>query len=358
MISEAPDKFNRYAFAAQYVQVLCSSGLANPAILDLGSNENLLSTYLNGYPILQGDPDRNHAVGRLVQCRGERLPFRNRSFDIVVCLDVFEHLTEESRLAVLHEICRVVTHTVLLAFPARNDFNVTHEKTLADIHRYLYGKPNRFLQEHFTHGLVDSIEIETMLSGSFRYRRRFFIFPNHIWLLSSLIEHVLGILPDTQPIREKIFSLINRTPIFCRDESDSYRTVIIGSHFPLPDFNETFFSFSETGPQPENVVDAFKKTHSSIKNLSDYALELERAIHKAKDELVQSQIAEASLKKELQDLSLGSTNPEIELLRSEYDCLEQYCLHLENVVLHKEQMILELQEKCTALLVEYMNRKI
>jgi hypothetical protein len=358
MILAAPDKFNRYYFAAQYVRVLCSSGLPNPAILDLGSNENLLSEYLDGYPVLQGDPDRKNAAGRLVQCRGEQTPFRDKSFDIVVCLDVLEHLTEESRFVVLDEISRVASHTVLLAFPAKNDFNVTHEKTLAEIHSYLYEEPNRFLQEHIMHGLVDSGEVDTALSGSFHYRRKLYIFPNHIWLLSSLIEHFLGILPETRQIREEIFLLINSTPVFCRKEKDSYRTVIIGSKFPLPEFTETHFTFSDSGPRPGDIVNAFKKTHSSIKNLSDYAVKLETAVHTAKDELKQSQIAEASLKKELQELSSGSMNHEIQMLRKEYDSLERYCLHLENVIMQKEHMILELQEKCTALLVEYMNRKM
>jgi len=56
------------------------------------------------------NPRRDFAAGRLPD-----LPFPSRSFDLVVCMEVLEHLDDPE--AGLAELCRVSSHALLLSVP-------------------------------------------------------------------------------------------------------------------------------------------------------------------------------------------------------------------------------------------------
>lgn len=53
---------------------------------------------------------------QLVKADGERLPLRSESFDAVFCLDSLAYVRQESRLAVLSELCRVLKPTGTAVF--------------------------------------------------------------------------------------------------------------------------------------------------------------------------------------------------------------------------------------------------
>ncbi len=359
MIFEAPDKFNRYYFTTEYIRTLRASGLANPTILDLGSNENLLTSFLNQYPVIQADIDRKNTKGTLIQCYGEQLPFRKKAFDIIVCLDVLEHLDEVNRGRMLQEISRITSHTAIFAFPIKHEFSITHEKTLSDIYTYLYSKSNRYLDEHFTFSGVNSDHVEQKLAETFKYIKKLYIFPNHIWLLSSLIDHFLGILPDAQPIRNEVFALINSAPTTCKDETDSYRTFIVASHFPLPVFKGSNLKLPPVKQDTGNIVDAFKKTHTALKNLVNYAEKLESTIKKLELELKSHSTSITGLNKKIHELStdIKEKNIVFEEHQIEYGKLEQYCFHLEKIITEKQRTVLYLQEKYLNILTEFIDRK-
>lgn len=359
MIFEAPDKFNRYYFAAEFIKSVMTLGVKNPTILDLGSNENLLTSFLDDYPVIQADLHRANAKGLLVQCRGELLPLKSKSFDIIVCLDVLEHIDEKNRIAVLQEISRVASHTAILAFPVKHEFSVTHEKTLSDIHLYLNGEPNHFLNEHSIFTGINSDHIEQKLSESFKHTKRYYIFPNHIWFLSSLIDYFLGIFPETQLVRKEMFALINSAPSLCKNEKDSYRTFIVASQFQLPALKDFILTLPDAKQQHENIMDAFKKSHMTFKNLVDYAGTLELTVKHAETELKKLSISNAELNEKIHDLSadLKAKNMEFQELQNVYNKLERSCFNLENAIKQKEHAILFLQEKCMNILTAFINRK-
>ncbi len=56
-----------------------------------------------------------------VRLRSDRLPFRDRSFDLVACLGLLEHLPPSSRRATLRECARVLAPGGLLALALNNE---------------------------------------------------------------------------------------------------------------------------------------------------------------------------------------------------------------------------------------------
>lgn len=84
-----------------------------------------------------------------------RLPFTDASFDVVLCLDVLEHVAVDARRALLDELARVTRRFVLLAAPFATAGVADADRLLFALiearHRYAH----QFLREHLTHGHPD-----------------------------------------------------------------------------------------------------------------------------------------------------------------------------------------------------------
>lgn len=95
-----------------------------PSVLDVGSGWFGLSWYWP-HPVVQTDllfpppapsqPRPGRAA--FVRSSAERLPFADNTFDVVVSLDMLEHLPDAIRVESLRELTRVARQLVLLAFP-------------------------------------------------------------------------------------------------------------------------------------------------------------------------------------------------------------------------------------------------
>ncbi len=124
--------------------------LKNKKILDIGCGKGI-----NGYLIrvtrdLQGaqliglDINENYLqfchthkiYDRLVRARLPKLPFADRSIDLVLCNDVIEHLNKREGKILLKEIERVCKGRTIITTP--NSFFHTVENEDPDIHRSLW----------------------------------------------------------------------------------------------------------------------------------------------------------------------------------------------------------------------------
>ena len=97
-----------------------SSRSTHPALLDVGSGELGLSAFLRGLSVVGSD--LQPSIGRNGRCSFVRsaataLPFRDRSFPAVSCIDVLEHLAPAHRAEAITECVRVASRVVLFAFP-------------------------------------------------------------------------------------------------------------------------------------------------------------------------------------------------------------------------------------------------
>jgi len=81
------------------------------------------------------------------------LPFRNRSFDLVVLVDTLEHIPPNKREFVVREACRVADKAVFLAGPVDDERTVNGEKLLHQFIRNVSGSSDPNLEEHLNLGL-------------------------------------------------------------------------------------------------------------------------------------------------------------------------------------------------------------
>ena len=90
------------------------------SLLDVGCGRFGLAAFLHGVSVVGTDTQAPEDAGRrfpFVRGSVTALPFRARSFPIVTCIDVLEHLTPEDRARAVEEIMRVADRAVLLACP-------------------------------------------------------------------------------------------------------------------------------------------------------------------------------------------------------------------------------------------------
>ncbi|MBI3769306.1 MAG: methyltransferase domain-containing protein [Deltaproteobacteria bacterium] len=84
-----------------------------------------------------------------------RLPFADESFDVVLCLDVLEHVAVDERRALLDELARVTRRFVLLAAPFATAGVADSDQLLFALIEARHGYAHQFLREHLAHGHPD-----------------------------------------------------------------------------------------------------------------------------------------------------------------------------------------------------------
>lgn len=93
-------------------------------ILDVGSGRHGLSWYADRkvvqtdleFPALENDSARLGSA-QFVMAQAEALPFRASSFDVVIALDLVEHLPQAIREPAIKELCRVGRRAVIVGYP-------------------------------------------------------------------------------------------------------------------------------------------------------------------------------------------------------------------------------------------------
>jgi hypothetical protein len=102
------------SLAAQYREIMV---FQPRSVLEVGRGAGLLQHLLqnSGVRVRAADIDRSLAPD--VCASVTRLPFRDRSFDVVGCFQVLEHLPYERFIPALGELARVARRAVVLSVP-------------------------------------------------------------------------------------------------------------------------------------------------------------------------------------------------------------------------------------------------
>ena len=126
------DQLQRYRLAAELIEEV--RGNATLSILDAGSREGYLGGFLPDDKII--GVDRSDFSGdRFIKGDVLCLPFPDRSFDIVLTLDVLEHIPERERLKFLGELKRVSRKAVILGAPFKSGEVEEAERIINDFSR-------------------------------------------------------------------------------------------------------------------------------------------------------------------------------------------------------------------------------
>jgi len=156
------DSFERHRSLAEVIR---TTAPAPATILDVGGEKSIrcnhLGRFLRGYEI----QTVNVARSADTQYEGARLPFPDRSFDIVTSLDTAEHVRRAERAAWIADFFRVARRAVILCGPLGTDVQSRIDRELNELHRTLFGHDHHYLSEHVACTMPDLEEIRSWVQG-------------------------------------------------------------------------------------------------------------------------------------------------------------------------------------------------
>ena len=142
--------WDRRCRAVDTMRLLRQVAAADSTILDAGCGEYGLTAFMpganiTGVDILPEDavaPDVNYVRGSLTD-----LPFEDRSFDVVVAIDVLEHLSPELRGSAIQEAVRIARKAAIITFPSGTEARMVDERFAEELNRRNSAQPE-WLDEH------------------------------------------------------------------------------------------------------------------------------------------------------------------------------------------------------------------
>lgn len=187
------------------VNLLERKGLIGAKILEVGSGSHGLTQYLP-VPItgvdIRFDKIKNPLLLK-VRALATNLPFKNDEFDVVVAVDVLEHIERDKRKQALHEMVRVVKKFIIINSPVGIEAYLQDKKLQAK-HLENFEREHPSLKEHIKSGPVIGEEVKKFLleeAEKLGKKLKIKVIPNlninlhwilmRSWITKSKLLHVL-----------------------------------------------------------------------------------------------------------------------------------------------------------------------
>ena len=212
---EAPfDQYQRYMITSAVAQAMaerdgvtgamCDDARA-PRVLDVGGHHTdfwgrprrPIAEFLPELPTVTLDVGPNPIAG-YVRGRGDALPVRDGSFDLVCAVDVLEHVPAAARPTLVGEMTRASRRAVLLAAPFDHPEVERAEKFVTDFIQRTCGYDQGQLREHRERGLPDLAATcrEFARAG---WHVRVWPYGNlWRWVLMMIDKHAIQVLPGSR----------------------------------------------------------------------------------------------------------------------------------------------------------------
>lgn len=161
-------------------------------ILEVGSGDVGLSEFFSGNFTgcdLISDQERKIRPKKMVYRKGniEELPFGSNSYDLVICVDVFEHLNKKSYFKATAELLRVSKKYIILASPMKRT-SFLADKLLYKVMKLFNLKIPKWMIEHLSTKICKEELVNILNKFNYVLEER----PNE-----CLFLHILFILLDS-----------------------------------------------------------------------------------------------------------------------------------------------------------------
>ncbi len=154
------DQYQRYGVASRAIEAIRRNG-APLKILEVGSNvHQLLGKLLPNDAIDYLDleiPEEMRGRANIIVGDATALTLADNSYDVVVALDVYEHIPQHLRAAFLQHTSRVASQLTVIGAPFDESKTVQAEQEASDYWNHLFGHPYRWLAEHAIEGLPNMV---------------------------------------------------------------------------------------------------------------------------------------------------------------------------------------------------------
>ena len=132
----------------------------SPSVLDVGSGGLGIAPYI-GYSVTGVDlrfrPPYHSRLQR-IKASAANLPFADSSFDAVISVDTFEHMSLTDREKAIREMVRTARKLVIIAVPCGKE-SYRQDKELHRFYRKKFKKKYRFFEEQLKLGLPEESEM-------------------------------------------------------------------------------------------------------------------------------------------------------------------------------------------------------
>lgn len=169
MTFKFPTKFNNWdvTIALRYLPVvsfLKREGTKKDILLEIGSGSLGICPYLKrqitGVDIVFAP--KTHPLLKPVRSSAENLPFKDKTFDFVLSVDVLEHLSVKQRKKAIKEMVRVAQKGIVIGIPSGWGARLT-DRYLDWYYSKTHQEKSTFLTEHLKYGLPEKKEFELWL---------------------------------------------------------------------------------------------------------------------------------------------------------------------------------------------------
>lgn len=103
-----------------------------------------------------------HPLLEKVKGSATKLPFKNSSFDVVISLDMLEHLKKADRKKAIREMFRVAKRQILIGVPSGKTA-AAEDLYLHNLYQLKFGKSYKFFQEQIKEKLPEKEDIIKIL---------------------------------------------------------------------------------------------------------------------------------------------------------------------------------------------------
>ena len=220
------DQYQRYKMVEELVNLL--RGRENMTMLDVGGRPGLLGKFLPKDKIFNLDVEKGNAKNFIVG-NGCRLPFKDKSFDIVISVDVLEHVPFKNKPKFLEEVLRVSRRFNIIGAPYHDNQVLLAEKILYDFIYSKYGIKYKLLEEHFNNKLPILEATEQYIKDKgfdCIYLDNGYLYN---WLFMMLINFYFEWMDSSKSILPRINEFYNANFYKLDNKSPSYRKVIVSS---------------------------------------------------------------------------------------------------------------------------------
>ena len=142
-------------------------------ILEVGSGWLGIAPYLGGQITGLDENFEKRSFPLLKQVKGSilKIPFGSNSFDIIICIDVLEHLPKNKRQTAIDELLRVGKKYVFIGVPCGKE-SLNQDLLLDKLYKKVFSKPFPFLQEHLKYGLPEEKQITQSIKEAAKINKK------------------------------------------------------------------------------------------------------------------------------------------------------------------------------------------
>lgn len=217
------DQYQRYQCVSQVVDLM--GGGEKMRILDVGGRPGLIHEFLPAHDTYVID-EVEDTIDNYIVADGTRLPFADRAFDVVACLDVLEHIEPDDRSSFIAELSRVAGKGIVVTAPFDGEYVIMAEKLLFDYVTRVFGDfPT--LGEHLKFGLPHLDESVSGLTGAGFEVKAYPSGNVFNWLIMMFIKHYIMAVLDAKNIQEQVDELYNVNFSPTDFSGPSYRHIVI-----------------------------------------------------------------------------------------------------------------------------------